>query len=112
MRYALALSFVLVVAPASARVGGVEGLWLVAHPLEGDARTSREIIVNDPVRFAARCGIKVDSYPAEQFDGIAPGTVLVGAGPYASDRAAKSDLRKIRRCVPAANLRRLMYYGE
>lgn len=111
MRYALA-AVILAAAPASARVGGLEGVWLVANPLPMDLLPPSVPVVNEPIRFAARCGVKVDAYPAESFEGIEPGTTVVGAGPYASDKAAASALRQIKPCVPAASLKRLIFYGR
>ncbi|WP_345820524.1 hypothetical protein ABC766_00385 [Methylobacterium fujisawaense] len=116
MRYALAaVILAFVTQPAAAldtRVGGISGPWVVTEILT-DQNTGHGGNLSDRTYLAARrCGLDVSVYPSEQFGGLEAGLTIVGVGPYTRDTAAESDLRRVRRCVPKAYIRRLLHFGE
>lgn len=62
-----------------------------------------------PFLAAERCGVSLKVLPGRSFEGVDPNLTVVGTGPYADDSAARANLRQIRRCVPAAYLKRFVY---
>ncbi|XYD12640.1 hypothetical protein R1A27_34410 (plasmid) [Methylobacterium sp. NMS12] len=111
MRYALAFALLLTAAGAHAEpfVGGIDGTWLVALVLKDEDGGHGAKASDMPFLAAERCGISVKVLPGKSFEGMDPSLTLVGVGPYASDAAANDNLRRIRQCVPAAYLKRLVY---
>ena len=112
MRYALAVAFILIgtIARADPLVGGLDGTWLVALILKDEDGGHGAKASDMPFLAAERCGVSVKVLPGQSFEGVYPTLTVVGTGPYADDTAAQRNFRKIRKCVPAAYLKRLVYH--